>query len=164
RAARLALAGRLMSGGCELRIAAPAAASAHHDKALVSAAEVVQLFAAFIVVKDGPDRHFQNDAGAVSPGLIRALTVPPTLSFIFGIEAEVNQRVVALAGFHHDIAATASIATRWTATRHILLSAEGDAAVAPVAGFYSDFCFIYEHGEAATSACSQEQHRHADVV
>ena len=60
----------------------------------------------------------------------------PALGFVFGIEAEVHQRVVALAGFHDDIAAAAAVAAGRAAARHELLAPEGHAAVAAVAGLH----------------------------
>src|SRR5256885_1123260 len=134
-----------MSGGCKLRIAAPPAASARYDEALVSAAEVVQLFAALLVVKDRSHGHLQRDVCAVTSGLVRSLTVSPALRFVFGIESKMHQGVVALAGFHDDIAAATAIATGRAATRHKLLPAERDAAVAAVAGLNTNPCLINEH-------------------
>jgi hypothetical protein len=57
----------------------------------------------------------------------------------------VNQRVVRLARFHDDVAATATVAAAGAATRDELLPAEGNAPVAAVAGLDADFRFINEH-------------------
>jgi hypothetical protein len=57
-----------------------------------------------------------------------------------------NQRVVALAGFHDDVSALAAIAAGWTTARDELLPAKGKAAVAAVACFDSDYGLIDEHG------------------
>ena len=56
------------------------------------------------------------------------------LRFVFRIEAEVHQGIVAFAGFHDDVAALAAVAARRAAARDELLPAEGHAAVAAVAG------------------------------
>src|SRR5919204_3070593 len=69
----------------------------------------------------------------------------PALRFVFGIKAEVNQRIVALAGFHHNVAPAPAVAARWTSTRHELLAPEGNAAIAAIARLHSDFCFVDEH-------------------
>ena len=66
-------------------------------------------------------------------GAIAAFAMPSALRLVFGIKAEVHQRIVALAGFHDHISALAAIATRRPAARNKLLAAEGHAAIAPVA-------------------------------
>jgi hypothetical protein len=58
---------------------------------------------------------------------------------------------VALAGFHDDVAALATIAAGRASARDKLLAAEGHATVAPVAGFDSDFGFVDEHGKSVAS-------------
>ena len=67
------------------------------------------------------------------------------LRLVFRIEAEVHQRVVALARFHDDVAALAAVAARRAAARHILLPAEGHAAVAAVARLDPNFGLVDEH-------------------
>src|SRR5580692_3777000 len=57
-----------------------------------------------------------------------------------------HQRVVALAGFHDDIAALAAVAARRAAARNIFLATKGHATVAAVAGFHPNFSFVDEHG------------------
>jgi hypothetical protein len=56
----------------------------------------------------------------------------------------VDERVVALAGFHDDVAAAAAIAAGRTAARDELLAAEGHAAIAAVTGFHTNFGFVDE--------------------
>ena len=67
------------------------------------------------------------------------------LGLVFRIEAEVHQSVVALAGFHDDIAAIATIPTRRSAARNILFPPEGHTAVAAVPSLHPDCGFIDEH-------------------
>ena len=56
-----------------------------------------------------------------------------------------HQGVVALARFHDDVAALAAVAAGRPAARNELLPPKGQAAVAAVAGFYSNCRFIDEH-------------------
>ena len=56
-----------------------------------------------------------------------------------------HQGIVALARLHDDVAALAAVAAGRAATRHELLPAESEAAVAAVAGFDANFSFINEH-------------------
>ncbi len=67
------------------------------------------------------------------------------LALVLGVVAEVNKGVVALGGDHDDVAATASVAAGRTAAGNELFPAEGHAAVAAVAGFDANSCFIDEH-------------------
>ena len=100
-----------------------------------------------IVVKDRSYRNFKNDVFALAPGLVRAFAVTPALRFVLGIEAEVHEGVVALAGFHVDVAAFAAIATGRSAARNIFLAPEGNAAVPAAASFNPDFSFVDEHSQ-----------------
>ena len=139
------LARRLMRRGGEARVAASAASAARHHDALVGMREVVHQFAGDFVVNDGADRNLQDDVFALAAGLVGAFAVTSALGLVFGIEAEVDQRVVALAGFHDDVAAVAAVAAGGPAARHELLAPEGHAAVAAVAGFHPNFGFVNEH-------------------
>src|SRR5215469_17641475 len=56
-----------------------------------------------------------------------------------------NQRVVALAGFHEDVAALAAVAARGPSAGDKLLAPEGDAAVAAITSLYADCGFVDEH-------------------
>ena len=100
-----------------------------------------------LVIDQRAHRHLEHDAFAFAAGLVGTFAVAPALGLVFGIEAEVDQRVVALAGFHGDVAAAPAIAAGGTAAGHELLATEGHAAVAAVAGLDPNFGFIDEHGE-----------------
>ena len=100
-----------------------------------------------VVINDRPDRNFQRNALAFFAGAVGTFTVASALRFVFGIEAEVHQRVVALAGFPVDVAALAAIATGRSAARNIFLAPEGNAAVPAVAGFNTDFGLVDEHSQ-----------------
>src|SRR4051812_11953404 len=97
------------------------------------------------VIDDGANGNLQNDVVASLPGAVRAFAVAAALRIVLGIEAEVDQRVVRLARFHDDVAAAPAIAAARSTARNELLPAEGNAAVAAVAGLDADFRFINEH-------------------
>src|SRR5258708_6231031 len=132
------VARRLVSRGTELCVAASTASAAADDDAVVGVREVVNYFAGFFVVHDRPDGNFQDDALAIAAGFLGAFAVPSALSTVFGIETEVDESVVALAGFHPDVASLATVATGRSAARDEFLPPEGHAAVTAVAGFDSD--------------------------
>jgi hypothetical protein len=71
--------------------------------------------------------------------------VAAALGFVLGIEAEVDKGVVRQRGLHEDVAAVASVAARGTAAGDEFFAPEGHAAVAAVASFDPDSCFIDEH-------------------
>ena len=79
------------------------------------------------------------------PVLFAAFAVASALGFVFGIKAEMHERVVAFARFHPDVAALAAVAAGRTAAGDELFAAEGHAAVAAVAGFDSNYGFVDEH-------------------
>ena len=106
----------------------------------------MDLFSRFIVIEDGADGDFKEDVGTFFAGAIGAFAVASALCGVFRVEAEMHQRVVALAGFHDDVAATAAVAARRAAARDILLAPECEASVAAVASLYTNFGFIDEHG------------------
>jgi hypothetical protein len=126
-------------------IAAASAPSTCDDDALVRAGEVINFFSGLIVVDDGSDWHFQKYVRTLAASFIRTFTVPSTLGFVFGIEAEVDQGIVALTGLHDDVAALTAVATRGAAARDKLLATKGHAAVPAVAGFDSYFGLIDKH-------------------
>src|SRR5579859_5368932 len=148
-AARLVLARRLVNRCGEASVAASAAPAAGNDEALVGLRKLENFFSGLVVVDDGSDWNFQNYIAAIASGLVRALPVTAALGLVFGIETEMDQGVVALAGFHDDVAALTAVAAGGSAARDKLLAPKGHAAVAAVAGFYADFGFIDEHGRVA---------------
>ncbi len=148
RPARFVLARRLMHRSGETSIAASAASAARNHEPLIGGGELECLLAGLVVVDDRPDRNFQKYVAALASGLVGAFAVTSALGLVLGIEAEMHERVVALAGFHDDVAALAAIAAGGPAARDKLLPAECHAAVAAVAGLYLDFCFVDEHGLA----------------
>ncbi len=112
----------------------------------------------FVVVHDRAHRHFQKDVHALAAGAVGAFSVASALRFVFRIEAEVHQRIVALAGLHDDVAALAAVSARRAAARDVLLPAEGHAAVAAVARFDPDFRLVDEHNRQSSVVGRQPSH------
>ena len=139
------LARRLMRGSGKLRVAASAASAARDHDAFIGTRKIVNFLARVLVVNDRAHRHFQDNPFAVAAGFLRALAVPSALGLVFRIEAEMHQRVVALARFHPDVAAPAAIAARRPAARNELLPPERHAAVAAIPSLHSNFGFIDKH-------------------
>jgi hypothetical protein len=148
RSASLVLPRSLMHRGGKARIPAPPTASARNDEALIGLRKLKSLLTSLIVVHDRTDRNLKNDVPALAPCSVRTFAMPATFCSVLRIETKMHEGVVALARFHHDVAALAAITAGRPATRHKLLPAEGHAAVAAVAGFDSNFGFINEHGKA----------------
>src|SRR6266851_5097997 len=105
--------------------------------------------AGLFVIENRAHRDLQRNVSAFGAGLVGAFAVAAASGLVFGIKAEVHQGVVALAGFHPHVAAPAAVATRGTAARNKLLSPEGHASVAAVAGFNLDSRFVYKHRKTA---------------
>jgi hypothetical protein len=70
--------------------------------------------------------------------------MPPTFGVVFGVKAEMQERVVMLACNHDHIAAMAAITAARTAARDELLPTEREATITPVAGFHGYDYFINE--------------------
>ena len=155
-ASRFMLPRSLVSGGGEACISPSAAPAAGDDDAIVGVREVVHLLSGFVVVQDRAYRNFQQNVHALAAGAVGAFAVASALRFVFGIEAEVHQRVVAFAGLHDDVAALAAVAARGAAARNELLPAEGHAAVAAVAGFDPNFCLVDKHGQQSSAHSARQ--------
>jgi hypothetical protein len=78
---------------------------------------------------------------------IRSFAVAASVGFEFAIVAVAQERVVVWIGFEVDAAAVTAVAAGGAAARHVFLAAEGDAAVATVAGLYEYFSFVDKHRE-----------------
>src|SRR4051812_19833537 len=147
RASVFVLARGLVRRGGKVLIAASAAPAMGDDHTLIGLGEIVDQLAALEVIDHGSDGNFEHD---VVPGLATAVgtfAVTSALRVVLRVETEVDERVVGLARFHDDVAATATVAAAGTATRDKLLPAEGNAPVAAVPGFYANFRFINEHSK-----------------
>src|SRR5665213_3080002 len=139
------LARRLMGGSGEVLVAASAASALGQNDAFVRLLKVVDHLAGSVVIGDRAHRNFQDNVFAVATGAIRALAVPSAFGFMLGIETKMDQRVVALAGFEHNIAAASAISPGGSAARHKLFAAKGHAAIPAIASLHFDSCFIDKH-------------------
>ena len=148
----LMLARGLVDRRGKARISAPTAPAAGNHKALVRLRELEDFFCRFVVVHNRSHRNFQHYIRAVAPGLVRTFAVATALPFVFGIETEVHQRIVALAGFHDDVAALAAVSARRAAPRHELLPPKGHAAIAAVPRLNPNFRLIDKHDYTQTVA------------
>ena len=103
-----------------------------------------------------PTGTFNDQALAVASRAVRTFPVPSALCLVLRVEAEVNQRVMPLAGLHHHVAAVSAIAAGWATPRHKLLPAEGHAAIAAIASLHPDPCFINKHSRLISlSECTK---------
>jgi hypothetical protein len=116
-----------------------------HDEMVVGGGEVMEHFAGFGVIDDGADGDREIDAMAVATLAIAAFAVAAALARVFGVVAEVEQGVVVCGGVERDVAAASAIAAAGAAFGDVLFAAEGEAAVAAVAGFDFNEYFVYEH-------------------
>ena len=144
-AAELVLAGGLVGGGGEVLVATAAAAAAGDDELVVGGGEVVDELVGLVVVEDGADGDVEGDGLAAVAGHVGAEAVAAALAFPLGVEAEVDEGVVAEGRAHEDVAAVAAVAAGGTAAGNEFFSAKGHGAVAAVAGLYADASFIDEH-------------------
>ncbi len=144
-AAEFVLARGLMGAGGEVLVAASAATAAGDDDGLVGVGEVVDELAGVVVVEESADGDLEGDGFAGVSGAVGAEAVAAALGFVLGVEAEVDEGVVAEGGGHEDVAAVAAVAAGGTAAGDELFAAEGHAAVAAVAGLDADSCFVDKH-------------------
>src|SRR6202451_4038222 len=95
----LMLARRLMHRCGEAPFPAPPRAAVSDYHTLIGSREIEDFLAGLFVVHDRSHRNFQKHVSPIAPGFVRAFAVTSALRFVFRIETEVHQRVVALAGF-----------------------------------------------------------------
>jgi hypothetical protein len=146
-----------MRAGGKVLIATSPATTLCHYQTLIRLRKIKKPLTARLVINNGADRDLEDDVLAIATCAVRALTVPSAITFVFRIEAEVDQRIVTLAGFHNNVTAAATIATGWPATRYKFFPAEGHTAVAAVACFDADNSFVYEH---AFKECPEKRRAH----
>src|SRR4029077_12292466 len=135
----------LVHGSGETRVAAASAAATGKNHALRGGEEFVNLLAGLFVVPNRPHRNLQNYVFAFPPALVGAFAMASPLRLVFRIEPEMDQRVVAFAGFHDHVSAFAAIAARRAAARNIFLASKGHAAIAAIARFNPNFCLVDKH-------------------
>ena len=114
--------------------------------------EVVDELAGLVVVEERADGDFEGGVFAGLTGAVGAEAVASALCFVLGVEAEMDQGVVAEGGGHEDVAAVATVAAGGAAFGDKFFAAEGHAAVAAVAGFDPDSCFINKHAISSVQA------------
>src|SRR6266404_5047578 len=127
------LARGLMGGGLEAGVASSAAAAAGDHDPVIGTREVMHDVAGVGRVNNRPDWNLQENVYTFATGLVRSFAVTAALGFVFRIETKMDQGVVALAGFHDDVATLAAISAGWPSARDKFLPAEGEAAIATVA-------------------------------
>jgi hypothetical protein len=144
-APRLMLSWRLVYGRGKARVAAAASPAAGNYETLVGLREFEHFLPGFVIVHNRSDGNLQKDVATVASGFVRTFAVASAFRAVFGIEAEVHQRVVALAGFHGHVAAFAAITARRTAAGDELLPTKGHAAIAAVSRLDPNFRLIDKH-------------------
>src|SRR6185503_13748120 len=93
------------------------------------------------------DRHLQHDIVAAAAVAVLALAGDPRPGLEVLRVAVVDQRVEAVHGLDHNVAAAAAVAAARAAVLDELLAPERDAAVSAVAGADIDLGFVEEfHG------------------
>jgi hypothetical protein len=117
--------------------------------------EVVDELAGVVVVEEGADGDFEGGVLAGLAGAVGAEAVASALGFVLGVEAEVDEGVVAEGGGHEDVAAVTAIAAGGASLGNKFFAAEGHAAVAAVSGFDPDSCFINKHAISSVQACAE---------
>src|SRR5262249_26052597 len=94
--------------------------------------KIVDEFATVFVVDRGSDGHAQDEILAADAGPVRTFTVASAIGLVFGIETEVDERVVLFARFEDHIAAVSAVAAPRPSARDELLPAESDDSIAAV--------------------------------
>src|SRR5690606_34730526 len=141
-AARALLAGgagggdarRAVVRGGEVDVALPAGAAARGDEAGARRVEIGQALAGVGVEHHGADRHAEHEVLAAAAVLILVAAVLAARRLVVAPVLEVEQRAELRVGDQDDAAAVTAVAAGRAAARHVRLAAEGDAAVAAVAG------------------------------
>ena len=105
----------------------------------------MQFFASFGVVDDRTYRGLDIDRLPFVTGTVAAFSMPASLGFMFGVEAEVEKRILMGTGDQVDAAPASTISTARPAAWNELLPAKGQTAVTAVAGLYVDSYFVDKH-------------------
>src|SRR5579862_3641945 len=134
----------LMCRGGEAGIAASALSAVGDDKPISRLSEIVEQFAGDSIIDDGSDRGRNVNRRALAAGAVAAFAMTAAFGLVFGVEAEMKQRVVMLAGHQRHVAAASAVATARSAAGNEFLAPERKTPVAAVAGFHVDSYFVYE--------------------
>jgi hypothetical protein len=111
--------------------------------------KIVKAFARRFVVHNGSHRNLHFYGVALMAGSIAAFPVAAPLSFVLGVEAEVQQSVHLFVRDEIDIAAASAVPAARTASRHVLFAPKRQAAVSAVSGLDVNPRFVDEHRKAA---------------
>jgi hypothetical protein len=111
---------------------------------LPSFCQVGKDFACQRVLCHGANRHFHNEIPAASSLPVLAGAVPSRLGPEKVSISKVKQAVFSLRGLYNDAAPFAAAAPIGSASRHILLAPETNAAIAAFSGHNRDCHFINE--------------------
>jgi hypothetical protein len=149
RRAGIGAPGRAVGRGGEVHVAAPAAATVRHHRALAGRAQIGQHDAGLVVVDHRARRHAQHEVVAGGPVLILAATVlAPLRAQGLGI-GEVEQGREAGIDAQDDVAAVAAVSPVRPAARDVLLAPEARTSAAAVACLDADPHLVDElHGPA----------------
>src|SRR5258708_21460101 len=99
----------LVRAGGKVLVAASAASALGNDNSLIGTGKVVDPLAGCLVIDNGAHRNLEHDTLAIAAGAVGAFAVASAIARVFRIKAEVDQCVVALAGFHYNFATVAAI-------------------------------------------------------
>ena len=97
------------------------------------------------IVDDGAYGYRQRNTCAVAAGALATFTVAATLGIVLGVEPEMQEGVVVVAGFEKYIAAVTSISSAGPPARNEFFAPERKATIPAVAGFHGDDYFVYKH-------------------
>jgi hypothetical protein len=117
-------------------IATAAATAARRAKPLPRLSEIEKLFARIGIVHDGAYGNLKDCVDSRAPMTFGAFPVAATFGAELAIVAIAKQGVVVGICFEVNVTTIAAIPARRSAARHILLPAEGHAAVSAVSAFY----------------------------
>src|ERR1043166_962508 len=111
-----------ISRGSEVRVSETTTATARSEPAVAIVTEVVKKIACCSIKDLCAYGHAYNQVVAVAAGTIRALAVRATIRDVLRVIAQMQQRVQRCISKQNNVATAATIATRWTTTRHKLLA------------------------------------------
>jgi len=147
RFAGLVLARCAIGAGFVARVAAAAHAAFEEHEPLADLGEIGEHLFLVLAEHLGAERNLDDEVGCAGPGPVLALAVIAALGLEMLGVAEVDERVEALDGFEHDVAALAAIAAVGAAVLDIFFAAEADRAGATCAGFQKDLGLVEKvHG------------------
>src|SRR5580700_5888932 len=98
-----------MRGSCVARVALPPLAAVRDRKTIAGHGEIVDQLTRGGVINDGADRRGDFLRFAFAARAIAAFAVTAALGFMFGVETEMEQRVVVLAGDEDDVPTTSAV-------------------------------------------------------